>query len=476
MRRIRGGLDIIPVKDSEFKYTIDPRRILWTKNVYPISQYLLQMIQSIPWNDYRFEGETTLWTERIVNSNNNSNGFTMTATESIIPVDSHRIRISASTESITPYSYFGGCVYEILNTRYKPMTNLRSFVDPTGDIDVALCLPKITHTTEQNYLDYHFKNLKTGNNVSGLEMTELVDNYTRWVFNEVVKKISASNTLLGKLFENTVEFEYSEAQEGVVDISKKIGNLWVVRSVDLPGNMIKIQLICKFKDMEVAEHLIEFVLHLETIPVIESLNHSIEQMTKESFMFSSFPIMNFSELLKGNIQTSLENRIKFWDTPIRHKFYNHVGRVQYLNDLLPRLIKKPDDTVANSVGKIDIGSTYYTLMSQILSLCKLLIDVRRRGEICKYDYKYTGGECNQLEIIDKLFEGLSTMLFKQRTSGAKIPYISISIRVKNIGSLTPAAAVETLFKPSLAGGSRRRQKRHHTYKAKRRIHRTKKRA
>lgn len=475
MRRVRGGLDIIPVKDSEFKYTVDPQRILWTKNVFPISQYLLQMIQSMPWNEYRFEGETTLWTERIENSNSNSNRFTMSATENIIPVNNHRVIINASSERIRPYSYFGGCVYEILNTRYKTMSNLRTFVDPTGDIDVALCLPNIVPTIKGYYIDYHFKNLKTGENVNSLEMTELVNDYTRWIFNEFEKKLSSSGTLLERLFENTIDFDFSEAQEGIVDISKKVGNLWLVRSINLPGSMIKIQLVCKFKDMEIAEHLIEFVLHLETVPVIEELNHTVEQMTKESFMFDSFPVMNFSELLKGNIQTSLENRIKFWDTPIRHKFYNHVGRIQYLNDLLPRLIKRPDDTAANSVGKIDIGSTYYILMSQILSLCKLLIDVRRRGDICKYDYKYTSGECNQLEIIDKLVGGLTTMLFKKSSSAIKIPYISTSIRVKNIGTLTPIAAVEMLFKSSLSGG-RRQLRKHHTRRIKRRVYKTKKRA
>jgi hypothetical protein len=493
MRRVRGGLDIIPVSDSEFKYTVDPQRILWTKNVFPISQYLLQMIQSMPWNDYRFEGETTLWTEEIVNSN--SNNYNIKAPIGVMPVKGHVDNISATTEGITPYAYFGGCVYEILDTRYKHISDLRRFVDPTGDIDVAICLPNITLSIKRYYIDYHYKNYKAGENVSSLEMTELVNDYTRWIFNEFEKQLTKTIVLFEKLFENTIEFDFSEAQEGVVDLSKKIGNVWIVRSINLPESMIKIQLVCKFVGMEVAEHLIEFVLHLDTIPTSESLNHSIDVLKNESFMFESFPIMKFSQLLKGNVQTSLENRLKFWNTRLRHKFYNHVGRIQYLNSLLPKLIKRPDNTSTNSSRKLDVGglanipkgkrTDYPAILSYIMSLCGLLIKVINDGDICKYDYTYEGGPCNKtniMNIVSSLVGDLIGMLFKQDKGNKNIPYILSSTTIKGKGRIDPNKAVQMIIDIFLAenrdknksGGNRKIYTRSH--RVKRRAHKTKKRA
>lgn len=488
MRRVRGGLDIIPVKDSEFKYTVDPERILWTKNVFPISPYLLQMIQSIPWNSYRFEGETTLWTEKDVNSN--SNNFNIEAPIGVMPVEKHNVNVSATTNDITPYAYFGGCVYEILNTRYKSISDLRQFVDPTGDIDVAVCLPKITPSVKRYYIDYHFKNVKASNNVSGLEITDLVDDYTRWIFNEFEKQLTKSIVLFEKLFENTIEFDFSEAQEGIIDLSKKIGNVWLIRSINLPGSMIKIQFVCKFVGMEVAEHLIEFILHLDTVPTNGSLNDSIEMLKKESFMFETFPIMKFSQLLKGNIQTSLENRLKFWNTRLRHKFYNHVGRIQYLNRLLPKLIKRPDNVPTNSNShKLDIGglankskeerTDYPTILSYIMSLCGLLIKVIQDGDICKYDYMYEDRPCNTVNIVSSLVGDLISMLFKQAKSGKNIPYVALSTTVKGKGRLDPNKIVHMLTEIFLAenksksggkrkGYTRRHRAKHQTHKTKRR--------
>jgi hypothetical protein len=484
-RRVHGGLDIIPLKNSEFKYTIDPQRILWTKNVYPISGYLLQLLQSIPWNSYRFEGDVKLWTDNTVNSNKE---YSEAVLEEDVSAVSHDVRITATTDGITPYLYFGGGAYEILNTRYKAMTNLRNFVDPTGDIDVAICLPKITPDTKiagKDYYDYHFNNLKVGNNTSGLIMSDLLDTYTRWIFNEFEKKISGIHeALFAQLFANTIEFDFKEAEEGTVDISKKVGHIWIVRSINIPVNMIKIQLICKFKDMEKADHLIEFVLYVDKTPTpMHYLNDSIKNISDEMQMFDSYPLINFVKMIRGNIDTSLENRIKFWNTCIRHKFYNHVGRIQYLNDLLPRLIKRPDDTVANSVGKIKIGDgQYYTLISFIMKLIELLIKVKTRGDICRYDYKYIDGSCNQKEIIDRLVGGLSTMIFKQKPPSTKIPYISTSLKVNGKGRLDPIDALKVLYTlPSVAnsrtatatkGGKRGRTR--HNIRRRHRMSRTRK--
>ena len=69
----RGGFDIIPLKESDFKYTKDTNRILWTKNVFPIGEYIAQAILSIPWSTYKFKGTTTLWIEE--DDNNNTPSF-----------------------------------------------------------------------------------------------------------------------------------------------------------------------------------------------------------------------------------------------------------------------------------------------------------------------------------------------------------------------------------------------------------------
>ena len=41
---MKGGFDPIIIKDTDFKYTLDSERIIWTKNNYVAGIYLIQLI------------------------------------------------------------------------------------------------------------------------------------------------------------------------------------------------------------------------------------------------------------------------------------------------------------------------------------------------------------------------------------------------------------------------------------------------
>jgi hypothetical protein len=112
---------------------------------------------------------------------------------------------------------------------------------------------------------------------------------------------------------------------------------------------------------------------------------------------------SFKELYGGN-EDSIKNRIVVWNTNIRHKFYNHVGRLQYLNALLPTLFKLPKDK--QYLIDVSIG---------IQKLLNLLVEHKNKNMLCQYDYNYeSSNACNQKDLAQSLIGNFKTLFFEQK--------------------------------------------------------------
>jgi hypothetical protein len=455
---MKGGYEIIPLKDTEFKYTVNKERILFNKNAYPVAWYLIQAIQSMPWNEYIFSGETAMYYKT---DNNNSLDF-KTQTVKLYADLGQRLGI----EPVLPYYYFGGCCYELFNGIYKKEVSLRDYVDPTGDIDIRITLP-MSYYENPSKIEYDFANRLYEMDGDTIVINQFADHYTQWIMREFEKQLQLINPTLQKhLFENTVPFTIEEDDE--IKSSKGYilkdldNNLKLVRSIILMEHinnegrnvtkdkgMIKIQLIAKYEGMEKPDHLLEFVLPIdsgyEDIFRNDDIVRSFRQnyTIYDSVQFKPLPLESLYSLYYGNIYTAIPQRKHLWNDPeLRHKFYNHVGRLQYLDKLLPTLYSEFMEKYGRDIliSKYDFDGTrklfHFKDSLLLLSLIKTnLFDVlnndKKDNTICTYDYRYEKTNvCDKKKIIDSLVTNLISIL-SMRVNNGKLSFKKEYLRLIN---------------------------------------------
>lgn len=423
----RGGFNITPLRESDFKYTIDPNRKLWTKNVFPIADYLIDAVLKIPWHTYRFEGNCSVWYGKEKERKRGNRWNIKNAENGIFEYNKIQANIKAKPQD-RPYYFFGGCVYEILDRLYGQdpgVPKLRSFVDPTGDLDVYLRLPKITSFVPLNasnpndpfLLDYvvaysfeespptnpndpNTVTLNTYKNRPGKvrnttncpsenavqtskdarTYNALIDGYTTWIMEHFAKNLLAykqGGTLWNSLFGNTVPFSIDEDTEGsFADKIICIDNLKIVRSFLPYMEKIKIQLIAKFDGMDRSDHICEFLLPMantlsDSLYLQYGNNRDADQLQKGIF-FSSF-----FELVQGN-EDGAKNRMPLMVRENRHKFYNHIMRMAYLNAFFDVKVNRFNERNGSKIYLKPVN--YSSTMFHISEYCLFILDTYFKSE------------------------------------------------------------------------------------------------
>jgi len=390
---MKGGFEIKTVKNSEFTYTRDRGRINWVKNAYPIGLNLVSCVQNIPWLDYSYSGTIPLW---------------YSEDEETYKIE--EVPISTYFK-YKPYYFFGGCVYELMNAIDSRATvNLRDYVDPTGDIDVRLVMPFI-RIPDKHPVD-HYEYLLTED---GAHMNILLDNYTRWIYDQLKIQLERM-PLFAKLFENTVPFDYREVHEAdTSDIQDRVGNLWIVRSPQYDRGMIKIQIVAKFETTE-PDHILELVLPIKSKPGIDILNTAANNFQEKYNSINGFPLESFSQLIQGNLSGMTDRQSLHINATLRHKFYNHVGRIQYLNNYFHTY---PDRMIDNP-AKFE---------TQLLQLFHYLIQQRNAGKLC--EFVYNGEACIPNTIMRSIVEYLVPFV-KNVRGNQYIAAIKKPVRISDI--------------------------------------------
>jgi hypothetical protein len=168
-----GGLEPLnkSLKDSDFKYTLDNDRINWVKEFYPYSDYFINSIREIPWNEYTYNGLCEYTKMRFDNKTRNSEK----------DVDEER---DIKTEKPPTYVFAGGCVYEILKNKYKNV-DLYDYCDPTGDIDVNVYPPKLPSFDEEEDGEPNVYFRLINDNVNSFYR-----DFLEWLFNNLVENIN----------------------------------------------------------------------------------------------------------------------------------------------------------------------------------------------------------------------------------------------------------------------------------------------
>ena len=234
-------------------------------------------------------------------------------------------------------------------------------------------------------IDYPYLDIPDNNNKK--EVVNLTKHYLDWIYDLFLEKINSF--FIGELNDLCEDFELEPEVLQQSMRNNKIDNIYLLMIQEGYGTMIKIQLICKFSGMQKYDHLIEFVLPTFTNSNLLNLAYynkvktdpfkSIIKLTiNDIYIYCE----NFNELLNGNLD-SIQNRKKIINMNknsselIIHKFFNHIGRLQYLNYSFPFLV---------SENIISINNNYYVynLIDLINEL--LLLLVLNKNKLCKYMY------------------------------------------------------------------------------------------
>lgn len=339
------------------------------KHIFPYGDTIISIVQAIPWTTFRWEGTLPLWTETTPPEKREEDERVFEKMD---------VGIIATTEDNFYYNYFGGTVYEILNNQpeVKAIVNLRDYVDPTGDIDVKIRMPRIIFVkpVENDFLNYFY----TENAPTKTNMNDLLQDYTKWIFLNMKAQIEKiPEQIFNQIFADAAHFENDEDSELVhADLIFERNNVKLLRTHLF--KMIKIQLSVKFEKAHKPEHLLEFVLPLFISPgdaeVLKNPNFDDIMKIRE------YPVEKFNKLIEGNIDALKERIAIINNAKLSHKAYNHIGRLRFLNKIAPLFVPVVDPKKPNTPEYKEL----YKLTSSVSKVMAFLLDANE--SLCKFDY------------------------------------------------------------------------------------------
>lgn len=481
----------VHVDDSSFKYTVDEDRKNSVKLMYPFFPDLVRIPFMIDWASYNYKGPSILlFSDYNENTNSQSNNF-LTADVDV-----------SYLKSKTPFKkdcffFFGGGAYEILNHAIKQdrllvgtdtdmnyvtefeIPFLHDLVDPTGDVDIRVRRPYVTVThsdADDDPYDYDFTD------ETQTTLNQWVLHWVNWLYDNVVTIFKSSITRKG-ILPQTESFDLMENNEiagGTVLRSERIDNVYVV--LLQKDTMVKVQIVMKLKEVSESDHYFEMVIALQknhfntsnttnttTIDRLQRLQHAEElpdYINKLDYQSRGFElasmnlpnvrIQSFYSLVDEN-RDSIENRFRLAISPARHKFYNHVQRLVYLNQIFPyfvvgseefglarndprryKLSKERERELAKKPYLTDITNT--SVLASFQRLFKTLKtfddpygvrgllgnNVTPVNPICLFDYRRVGEHCTLDQIETLLFGNMIPIFSKMLQSTEKGTYKNLN--------------------------------------------------
>ena len=405
---MNGGFDAKPVKESDFKYTKNRLRKEWVKQIYPFGEHIIPLFLNIPFESYKYEGDFRAW-------------YMFEDDE----IKYKYLKISAKYKSQTYFYFFGGTSYELLNVTYKSV-DLHKYVDPTGDIDMSLLLPHIEidngngngndNSNDNDYLNYLF----TGKKKSEDNISPFLDDYTKWVFDQVGNQFEKMpNKLFDDIFGECENLELKEKKDFIHLIHKKIA---IIRHFEIDKDMIKIQGLCKFKN-GISDHFFEFILPLYDLDDSEFINSTRKTMKLNDTIY----INDLNSLFIGDM-LAIKTRIHAFDTNLNenqkhmeHKFYNHIGRFQYLIKFITNNILKEN--------KLELSNKEITnLISFSLKIFTLFYLLKLSNKLKLIDYT---NSFTEKEIIENSLRTYYTILKEKYPKDLKEEQAALSLENKS---------------------------------------------
>lgn len=309
-------MNIKPIKESNFKYTTNKERKKWIKHLYPFGEYLIHLFSKIEFNDYSYKGKFRAW---YINEDDE------------FKYDDLYIE-TKHKKSAHPYYFFGGVSYELLN-EYHKCVDLHKYVDPTADIDIGIQLPFVEMNTieknsDKDYLNYFFDSEKK----SFETLNDFVKDYIEWLFEQIKKLFeSIPQSIFDDIFGECENINSKDSKNSTI-IRKKIK-----LTTFYENDMIKIQGLCSFNDVP-EDHFFEMILTLNDLEDTVFLNKSVKNLLKlkEDIYITDLKSVFIGDMiaLQTRIQAINNNEYK----ELKHKFYNHIGRFNYLIEFISKCV------------------------------------------------------------------------------------------------------------------------------------------
>ena len=315
-KRQNGGLDPL-LKLPSFKYTFNEKRKLLIGYIYPYSDYFINCVTSLPFQDYYYNDMC----------------------EYINIEDNTQQMVQCSSDNNKPlYWFLGGTAYELLNRKFKNV-NMHDYCDATADIDVSLYPPKITYHEDLNVSFF---------NVDG-KITLFYKHFTNWTYQNMVLQIESINNVVNNI-NNIVSFDINEYQDipeehKTPDFgynNRMIGKLHVVSFLNEDKTMFKTQVVCKIEDsgISVIDHIIEIIIPLpesgqDFVPSDDA--YKVSPNDTVTINTNTYNIASYISLIQDNLNAYIARKGAYGasnEMDVIHKPINHIARIFYLFEVM----------------------------------------------------------------------------------------------------------------------------------------------
>ena len=431
------------INEIDFKYTINPARKVWVKNMYPHLMKFINIAADVKWNEYKFEGDVMISFNHYTGSEGAGYNPDLTNNfkDSVVPYEQI---VRAVGQQTLNYRIIGGTCYELLSDIYKNV-ELSWFADPTGDIDVNCgAIPVIDHNQEifnlteevRNKFKDQFSPYNIYPKIKLFTLDNKINPYYKhlldWIFNNLRDKLELLN--LNESFPNAVDFNINEYDEipnehrtpelGFNDIIIGKAHLISFIAENVVGNetdqtetgfnMIKVQLAFKIVDngISIIDHVLEIMFNNDTNlisfgnkigdykfndtfeiqPFERSFNIMKLDITKNGVL-KTYNIDTIGNLMTDNLK-AYKTRVIFIDNNDNnsiHKALNHIGRMFYIFDIIKN--NKMNPQIKQITNSVMLGFSHYiieispNIKSDKFKECRLNKNIER-SECIKYAENY----------------------------------------------------------------------------------------
>lgn len=421
-----GSLPFKSIRNSNFSYTSSELRKKWVKAAFPAGDFLISaVVQQIPWSTYKYQGSLTL--PRISEAGYEFQTFS---------------DVQAAAGIQRPYEYFGGCVFEILQTLY-PSPRLRDYVDPTADIDILLHIPTPKFSVKDSEIIGRNDEFIVSDVLADGSPNQLTEHYLSWVFDQICNRIQKiPNTYWMDLFETAEEFDYRDNEEA--SDAKQVFQRGPVVAVLLVTDLwAKIQILVKFPGVP-ADHILEFVCPLKRAGLHGShedeilVPNRVSSYRRMELQEGQFPVESFASILKGNADALVaRSDLKTEKPESLHKYLNHLARQKYLNSLIPNILTHPSVGPKKEITMTDeeYSEFAYAIFHVLTGLFLLL----RKYQITSDDVFEAVGNLCEYAFTDKY----------DRWSGYRIPFYNAGLLRQTVYKLKEKHDIRMTYKEML---------------------------
>ena len=141
----------------------------------------------------------------------------------------------------------------------------------------------------------------------------------------------------------TTESDYNDLEPYNKDVYSRHIHKKIYFNIVKEDKMIKIQIECKVKGMTKPDHLLECVLIADK--VFDTLDMNNRKFNNSITLYNGLYIQKYKYMILDNINAIIDRYILKDDPNYKHKFFNHIARLRYLNYIYEKTTFDTDQNI-----------------------------------------------------------------------------------------------------------------------------------